>query len=337
MCTARPSSIDAAMAGRARRVVERRADRAGSRPSRRRRRAARATSFAARSTRAIGRAACGARDRSRDPTRARSSSARRRAPATSGCVSTIALLGVRSTTTHLPRRAVDEHDDRRAERRRALDQLDRLVERLRLLEHDAREQRDRARRPGRRARRWCAPDRPSPRCPAALIAGDDAELAGPADRGPRDPALGVRDRRRPGSSASPPSSRPGSENVRPIHTRRRRLRLRRDQRSGCRAIDVLIGLGACAAMARRRRARPDRGAARRTPARRRSPPRRASRPATIRRSGSIRPSSTKRQRHARRMSCVVPPSKPSYDDRVLDRRRGRAQPLPASSGASRRP
>ncbi len=91
-------------------------------------------------------------------TTARSWSARRRTPAASELRSTIALLGVRSTSTHLPARAVDEHDHRGAERRRLLDQLDRLVERLGLLEHAcARGARPVARR-GSAGRRRCAPD-----------------------------------------------------------------------------------------------------------------------------------------------------------------------------------
>jgi hypothetical protein len=71
--------------------------------------------------------------------------------------------------------------------------LIRLVERLGLFEHRAREVRDRARGPGLadidRARGMHRD-----RDPVRVDPGDDAELARPGDSGPGDPTLGVRDR-----------------------------------------------------------------------------------------------------------------------------------------------
>ena len=110
--------------------------------------------------------------------------------------------------------------------------------------------------------------------PCALIAGDRAELAGPADRGPRDPAVGMRRSRRP----APPRRRRrrarAARTVRPIHTRAGVC--------ACGAITVRLCDEAATSSpllrrrARRHRARPDRAADRRTRSRPRSPRRRAS-------------------------------------------------------------
>ena len=88
--------------------------------------------------------------------------------------------------------AIGDHQDGRAERGRALDDLDRLVECRRRLQHRAREVRHRPRRP-RCAHVAGAYGMHHHGDSVGIDAGDHAELAGPADAGPRDPILRVRD------------------------------------------------------------------------------------------------------------------------------------------------